>query len=128
MLDKLAVAICHRNTGAGSDGIAVLERLDGSEADYHCEIVNPDGSGTLDPTFNCQTPSSADTLAFDADGNVYVATGIGIFRYDPNGTLLGYVGPGANQVRMGPDGYLIDHSEKCSVRFRPVAVRNNFHP
>src|SRR5471032_1202877 len=43
-LDKLAVAICHRNTGVGSDGIAVLERLDGIEADYFCEIVNPDGS------------------------------------------------------------------------------------
>ena len=43
-LDKLAIAICHRTNGAGSDGIAVLEKLDDSEADYHCEIVNPDGS------------------------------------------------------------------------------------
>lgn len=43
-LSHLAKAICHRNTGAGSDGIAVLERLDGTEADYFCEIVNPDGS------------------------------------------------------------------------------------
>ncbi len=43
-LSHLAKAICQRNTGAGSDGIAVLERLDGTEADYHCEIVNPDGS------------------------------------------------------------------------------------
>lgn len=39
-----AKRICHRHTGAGSDGIAVLERLDGAEADYFCEIVNPDGS------------------------------------------------------------------------------------
>ncbi len=43
-LSHLAKAICQRNTGAGSDGIAVLERLDGTAADYHCEIVNPDGS------------------------------------------------------------------------------------
>lgn len=44
-LTELAVAICNRHTGAGSDGIAVLERLDGDEdADYNCEIVNPDGS------------------------------------------------------------------------------------
>ena len=43
-LGDLAKAICHRNTGAGSDGIAVLEPLDGTDADYHCEIVNPDGS------------------------------------------------------------------------------------
>ena len=43
-LDALAKAICHRNTGAGSDGIAVLEKRDGTNADYFCEIVNPDGS------------------------------------------------------------------------------------
>ncbi len=43
-LGQLAREICHRNTGAGADGIAVLERLDGVSADYNCEIVNPDGS------------------------------------------------------------------------------------
>ncbi|MBV9216168.1 MAG: diaminopimelate epimerase [Acidobacteria bacterium] len=43
-LPHLAIAICERNTGAGADGIAVLERLDGEMADYSCEIVNPDGS------------------------------------------------------------------------------------
>lgn len=43
-VSDFAKRICHRNTGAGSDGIAVLERLDGAEADYFCEIVNPDGS------------------------------------------------------------------------------------
>ncbi len=43
-LPELAKNICHRNTGAGADGIAVLERRDGSDADYFCEIVNPDGS------------------------------------------------------------------------------------
>ena len=42
-LPELAKAICHRNTGAGSDGIAVLERLSDG-ADYNCEIINPDGS------------------------------------------------------------------------------------
>lgn len=39
-----ARTICNRHTGVGSDGIAVLEQLDGEEADYHCEIINPDGS------------------------------------------------------------------------------------
>jgi len=43
-LPELARAICHRNSGVGSDGIAVLERLDGTAADYGCQIVNPDGS------------------------------------------------------------------------------------
>lgn len=43
-LSDLAIAICRRNTGVGGDGIAVLEKLDGADADYFCEIVNPDGS------------------------------------------------------------------------------------
>jgi diaminopimelate epimerase len=43
-LPALGRAICHRHLGAGSDGIAVLTKLDGEKADYFCEIVNPDGS------------------------------------------------------------------------------------
>ena len=43
-LPELGKSICNRHTGVGSDGIAILEKLDGSEADYFCEIVNPDGS------------------------------------------------------------------------------------
>ncbi len=44
-LPELAKTICHRNTGVGSDGIAVLHKLPLDEkADYFCEIVNPDGS------------------------------------------------------------------------------------
>lgn len=44
-LPDLAVTICHRHTGAGSDGIAVLERMEEDDpADFFCEIVNPDGS------------------------------------------------------------------------------------
>ena len=43
-LSELARSICHRHTGAGADGIAVIEKLDGERVDYLCEIVNPDGS------------------------------------------------------------------------------------
>ena len=43
-LEQFAREICHRNTGAGSDGIAILEKLAGISADFGCEIVNPDGS------------------------------------------------------------------------------------
>jgi diaminopimelate epimerase len=43
-LEDFAVKVCHRNTGIGGDGIAVLEKLDGNEADYSCRIINPDGS------------------------------------------------------------------------------------
>ncbi len=40
----LSRAICDRHKGAGADGIAVLTRLEDGEADFHCEIINPDGS------------------------------------------------------------------------------------
>ena len=43
-VSDLACAICHRHTGAGADGIAVIEKLDAGDADYFCDIVNPDGS------------------------------------------------------------------------------------
>mgnify|MGYP001202682970 CR=1 FL=1 len=51
-LPQLAIAMCNRNTGVGADGIAVLARTGSgddwvpeiSDADYFCEIVNPDGS------------------------------------------------------------------------------------
>lgn len=43
-LADLARSICNRHKGAGSDGIAVLEKLDDDAADYRCEIINPDGS------------------------------------------------------------------------------------
>ena len=43
-LPDLARAICERNTGVGSDGIAVLRKSDDDDSDYFCEIVNPDGS------------------------------------------------------------------------------------
>lgn len=43
-LSELAKAICHRHTGAGSDGIAVVSKCLEDAADFFCEIVNPDGS------------------------------------------------------------------------------------
>ncbi len=43
-LNDFAEKVCHRNTGIGGDGIAVLEKFDGTAADYDCRIINPDGS------------------------------------------------------------------------------------
>ena len=40
----IALGMCQRHTGVGSDGIAVIEKLEDGEADFFCEIVNPDGS------------------------------------------------------------------------------------
>jgi len=42
-IEDFALKVCHRNTGIGGDGIAVLEKLE-SQADYLCRIINPDGS------------------------------------------------------------------------------------
>ena len=36
--------ICHRHYGAGADGVAVVERLEGDQADFRLRIFNPDGS------------------------------------------------------------------------------------
>src|SRR5881409_1921187 len=37
-------AICHRNTGVGSDGILALVALPADKADFAVRILNPDGS------------------------------------------------------------------------------------
>lgn len=43
-LGEFTKKFCHRTTGVGSDGIAVLEKLDDPAADFSCRIINPDGS------------------------------------------------------------------------------------
>ncbi len=43
-LGEFTKRICHRNTGVGSDGIAVLKKSENETADYACRIINPDGS------------------------------------------------------------------------------------
>lgn len=43
-LGEFTKKICHRNTGVGGDGIAVLEKIENQTADYSCRIINPDGS------------------------------------------------------------------------------------
>src|SRR4030095_10316237 len=43
-LGDFARRICNRHYGAGSDGIAVVERLAAETADFQVRIFNPDGS------------------------------------------------------------------------------------
>ena len=43
-LGEFTKKFCQRTTGVGSDGIAVLERLNDPDADFSCRIINPDGS------------------------------------------------------------------------------------
>jgi len=43
-LGEFARGICNRHYGAGGDGIAIIGKLKGDEADFSCRIFNPDGS------------------------------------------------------------------------------------
>ncbi len=43
-IEDFARKVCHRNTGIGGDGIAIIEKLKYKTADYSCHIINPDGS------------------------------------------------------------------------------------
>ncbi len=43
-ISEFAKKICDRDHGIGSDGIAVWEKLETSEADFSVRIINPDGS------------------------------------------------------------------------------------
>lgn len=41
---EMARAMCDRKTGVGSDGVAIIQKLEEEPADFRCEIINPDGS------------------------------------------------------------------------------------
>jgi diaminopimelate epimerase len=43
-LGEFARRICNRHYGAGGDGIAIIGKLKGDDADFSCRIFNPDGS------------------------------------------------------------------------------------
>ena len=43
-LGEFTRTICDRHFGVGSDGVALLEKIDGETARYSCRIINPDGS------------------------------------------------------------------------------------
>jgi diaminopimelate epimerase len=43
-LGEFARRICNRHYGAGGDGIAIISKADGEDADFNCRIFNPDGS------------------------------------------------------------------------------------
>ena len=41
---ELAKKMCSRDNGVGSDGLAIWERLENTDADFGVRIINPDGS------------------------------------------------------------------------------------
>lgn len=40
----LAIKMCDRHLGVGSDGIALIEKIEKAESHWSCRIINPDGS------------------------------------------------------------------------------------
>src|SRR5207249_627177 len=82
-LGELATQICERNIGAGSDGIAVLERTADEDSDYFCEIVNPDGSiaGFSGNGTRCAASFLYHTGRW-SEPNIKLATRTGIKNYD----------------------------------------------
>ena len=95
-LEDLAVAICHRNTGAGADGIAVIERAAESDADFFCEIVNPDGSiaGFSGNGTRCAVSYLYHEKLW-TDPTLRLKTRSGVKNY----SLLGKLGEGAYEFR-----------------------------
>ena len=43
-LGEFTRRICHRHTGIGGDGVAILEKSGADDFDFSCRIINPDGS------------------------------------------------------------------------------------
>ena len=43
-ISEFTQRFCNRTFGVGSDGIAILEKLEDDVADFSCRIINPDGS------------------------------------------------------------------------------------
>ncbi len=43
-IGEFSKKICHRHTGVGGDGIALIRKSENEAADYACRIINPDGS------------------------------------------------------------------------------------
>ncbi|HUF05509.1 MAG TPA: diaminopimelate epimerase [Aridibacter sp.] len=43
-IGAVAKAMCHRHTGVGADGIAVVGPREEEDSDFHCRIFNPDGT------------------------------------------------------------------------------------
>jgi len=91
-LGDFARRICNRHYGAGSDGIAVVERLAAEAADFQVGIFNPDGSeaGMSGNGTRC----AASYLFFHglwSNDLVRLQTRNGVKRY----TLLGRSNPGS---------------------------------
>ena len=87
-LGEFTRAFCHRNTGVGSDGIAILEKLSNDTADFSCRIINPDGS---EAGFSGNGTRCAVAYAYYknlwTDGNLRLQTKSGVKNYRLTGKI-----------------------------------------
>lgn len=87
-LGEFTKTFCHRHTGVGSDGIAVLQKLDAADADFSCRIINPDGS---EAGFSGNGTRCAVAYAFFnglwSDDNLRLKTKSGVKNYRRTETL-----------------------------------------
>ncbi len=140
-LSEFAINICHRNTGVGGDGIAVLERLDGESADYFCEIVNPDGS--IAGFSGNGTRCAVAYLYYKeiwSDKNLRLKTRSGIKKYDflkrEEDTFwylaeLGKPKLATSDIPLLPNeplDHIIDYELKLSDRILPITALNVGNP
>ena len=82
-LGEFTRKICHRHTGVGGDGIAILEKSGDETADYNCRIINPDGSeaGFSGNGTRCAVAYLYQKSLWSA-GNLKLKTKSGIKNYD----------------------------------------------
>lgn len=85
-LGEFAKRICNRHYGAGGDGIAIIARADGDEADFSCRIFNPDGSeaGLSGNGTRCAVAYLYYKGLWDKD-ELRLGTRTGLKRYFPRG-------------------------------------------
>ena len=141
-LSDLAKAICHRHTGAGGDGIAVIEKIDDAAADFFCEIVNPDGSiagfsgnGTRcavsyiyykdlwsDPALRLRVRSGVKSFRLmDADP-------AGHYRFEAEIGKPDFTSGGVPVKTPGPMGAVIDMPVEAAGRTFPMSCVNVGNP
>jgi len=108
-LGEFSKRICNRHYGAGSDGIAIVQKLDSSEADFNVRIFNPDGSeaGLSGNGTRCAA-AYLYYKGFWSSDELVLSTRTGLKRYFPR--------------EQDPSGKYIFESELGQPKFDPQTI------